>query len=91
MMMYCCGLKNNIKDELMCDRHVIDSLNELTKAAIEINNKLYERVMKQKYDGENHEQAGFVSDQPSSNYYCKGGNRSDQGNVNQSQYGPASM
>ena len=46
MTMYCHELKDNIKNELMCDRHVIDSLNKLTKAAIEIDNKLYERVMK---------------------------------------------
>ena len=53
MTMYYCELKNNVKDKLMCDRHVINNLNEFMKAAIEINNKLYKRVMKQKYDGEN--------------------------------------
>ena len=61
MMMYHHELKDNIKDKLMHDRHVIDNLNEFTKAAIEIDNKLYERAMKQKYDEENCEQAEFVS------------------------------
>ena len=46
MTMYCHELKNNIKDKLMHDRHMIDSLNELIKAAIKIDNKLYKRVMK---------------------------------------------
>ena len=46
MMMYCHGLKDNVKDELMCDGCVINSLNEFMKAAIEIDNKLYKKVMK---------------------------------------------
>ena len=41
MMMYHYKLKNNVKNKLMCDRHVINSLNKFMKAAIEINNKLY--------------------------------------------------
>ena len=44
--MYCHELKNNIKNELMHDEHVINNLNKLIKAAIKIDNKLYERVMK---------------------------------------------
>ena len=55
MMMYCHELKNNIKDKLMHDRCIINNLNKLMKAAIEIDNKLYERIMKQKYNEENHE------------------------------------
>ena len=46
MMMYCHELKDNVKNEFMHDEHVIDSLNEFTKVAIEIDNKLYKRVMK---------------------------------------------
>ena len=46
MMMYCCELKNNVKNELMHDEHMINNLNELMKAAIKIDNKLYEKVMK---------------------------------------------
>ena len=48
--MYCCKLKDNIKNKLMHDEHMIDSLNEFMKIAIKINNKLYKRNMKQKYD-----------------------------------------
>ena len=44
--MYHCKLKDNVKDEFMCDKCVINSLNEFIKAAIKIDNKLYERVMK---------------------------------------------
>ena len=46
MMMYCCELKNNIKNEFMCDKCVINNLNKFIKAVIEIDNKLYKRVMK---------------------------------------------
>ena len=46
MTMYHHELKDNVKDKLMYDRHMINSLNKLMKAAIEINNKLYKRVMK---------------------------------------------
>ena len=46
MTMYCHELKNNVKDKFMHDKHMINNLNKFIKAAIEINNKLYERVMK---------------------------------------------
>ena len=46
MMMYHHELKDNVKNKLMCDRCVIDNLNKFMKAAIEINNKLYEKAMK---------------------------------------------
>ena len=48
MMMYWQELKNNVKDELMCYEAMIEILKELIKAAIEINDKLYERAMKKK-------------------------------------------
>ena len=46
MTMYCHKLKDNIKNELMCDEHVINNLNKFIKAAIKIDNKLYKRAMK---------------------------------------------
>ena len=55
MTMYHHELKNNVKDKFMHDKCVINNLNKFMKAAIEINNKLYEKAMKQKYDEENHE------------------------------------
>ena len=54
IIMYHHELKDNVKNKLMHDRHMIDNLNELIKTAIKINNKLYKRVMKQKYDEKNH-------------------------------------
>ena len=44
--MYYCKLKNNVKNEFMCDKCVINNLNEFMKTAIEIDNKLYEKIMK---------------------------------------------
>ena len=46
MMMYYCKLKNNVKNKFMCDKHVINNLNEFIKIIIEINNKLYKKIMK---------------------------------------------
>ena len=54
MTIYYYELKNNVKNKFMHDKHVINNLNKFIKAAIKINNKLYKRVMKQKYDEENH-------------------------------------
>ena len=44
--MYCHKLKDNVKNEFMYDKYVINNLNKLMKAAIEIDNKLYEKVIK---------------------------------------------
>ena len=90
MTMYRRGLKDNVKDELMRDGRVIDSMDELTKAAIEIDNKLYERAMEKRYDGGNQGRAGFIPDRPIGNFR-KGGNRFGNGNANRDQYGPAPM
>ena len=46
MTMYHHELKDNVKDELMHDEYMINNLNEFMKAAIKIDNKLYEKVMK---------------------------------------------
>ena len=53
MIMYYYELKNNIKNEFMHDKHMINSLNKLTKTAIKINNKLYKQIMKKKYNEKN--------------------------------------
>ena len=50
MTMYQQELKNNVKDELMCHKVMIETLKELMKAAIEIDDKLYERAMKKRYN-----------------------------------------
>ena len=46
MTMYYYKLKNNIKNKLMHDECVINNLNKFIKTVIEIDNKLYKRVMK---------------------------------------------
>ena len=46
MIIYCCELKNNIKNKLMCNKCVINNLNKFIKTVIKINNKLYKKVMK---------------------------------------------
>ncbi|KAK1061934.1 hypothetical protein LTR48_009583, partial [Friedmanniomyces endolithicus] len=48
--MYYCGLKDNVKDELM--RYGADQLTllNLMKAAIEVDDKLYERTIEKKHN-----------------------------------------
>ena len=43
-------LKDNVKDELIKDGRRIDTLERLIKAAIDIDDKLYERVIEKRYD-----------------------------------------
>ena len=49
MAMYKRGLKDNVKDELMRWGGDIDSLRSLMGAAIELDDKLYERAMEKRY------------------------------------------
>ena len=44
--MYYYKLKNNIKNKFIYDKHMINNLNKFIKIAIEIDNKLYKKVMK---------------------------------------------
>ena len=44
------GLKDNVKDELIKDRRRIDSLERLIKAVIDVDDKLYERVIEKRYN-----------------------------------------
>ena len=50
MTMYQWGLKDNVKDKLMHHEVIIEILKELMKAAIEIDDKLYERAIKKRYN-----------------------------------------
>jgi ribosomal protein S14 len=43
-------LKNNLKDELMRDGKSISDMFDLIMIAIDLDDKLYERAMKKKYD-----------------------------------------
>ena len=47
--MYRRGLKENVKDELMRTGAQIDTLEQLISAAIEIDDKLYERAMEKRH------------------------------------------
>jgi len=44
------GLKENVKDELMRNGGIIDSLDILIRTAIDIDDKLYERAMEKKHN-----------------------------------------
>ena len=46
MTIYHYKLKNNVKNEFMHDKCMINNLNKFIKAAIEIDNKLYKKIMK---------------------------------------------
>ena len=43
-------LKNNVKNELLCYGKIISNIQSLIRAFIEVNNKLYERVIKKKFN-----------------------------------------
>ena len=49
MTMFRQKFKNNVKNKLMCDKRKIDGLEILMKTTINLNDRLYERTMKQKY------------------------------------------
>ena len=49
--MYYWGLKDNVKDELLRYRAAQDTLERLIKAAIEVDDKLYERTIEKRYIG----------------------------------------
>ena len=51
MVMFHRGLKDNVKDELTFDRAEVTTLDELISCAIDINDKLFERMMEKHHDG----------------------------------------
>jgi len=50
MTMFRRGLKNNLKDELMRDDRSISDMFDLIMIVIDLDDKLYERAMKKRYD-----------------------------------------
>ena len=50
MIMFRRELKDNVKDEIMCDERNYKSLAEFIEIVIDLDDKLYERVMKKRYD-----------------------------------------
>ncbi len=43
-------LKNNLKNKIMRDDKSINDMFDLIKVVIDLDNKLYERAMKKRYD-----------------------------------------
>ncbi len=50
MTMFRRDLKNNLKDEIMRDGKFISDMFDLIEVAIDLDDKLYERAMKKRYD-----------------------------------------
>ena len=50
MTMFRRELKDNVKDEIMRDERDYKSFAEFIEIVIDFNDKLYERVMKKRYD-----------------------------------------
>ncbi len=44
------NLKNNLKNEIMCDDKSISDMFDLIEVVIDFDDKLYERTMKKQYD-----------------------------------------
>jgi hypothetical protein len=43
-------LKNNLKNKIMCDDKFINDMFNLIEVVIDLNDKLYEKVIKKRYD-----------------------------------------
>jgi hypothetical protein len=50
MTMFRRDLKNNLKNEIMRDDRSISDMFDLIKVVIDLDDKLYEKVMKKRYD-----------------------------------------
>jgi len=50
MTMFRRDLKNNLKDEIMRDDKSINDMFDLIEVTIDLDDKLYERAMKKRYD-----------------------------------------
>ena len=59
MIMFRRELKNNVKDEIMRDERDYESLAKLIKIVIDLDDKLYERVIKKRYD-QSKDKAEFI-------------------------------
>ncbi len=50
MTMFRRGLKDNLKDKIMRDGRFISDMFDLIEVAIDLDDKLYKRAMKKRYD-----------------------------------------
>ena len=69
--MYQRKLKKQIKNEFMRDEQTYETLDELIEIFIDLDDKLYERVMKKKYDEELKKRVETYSSRLSSSYFEK--------------------
>ncbi len=69
MTMFKRDLKKNVKNELMRSDARFDIIQTLIKIAIDVDDKLYKRVIKKRYD-QPHERAGIFFG-PMVDYYAK--------------------
>ena len=67
--MYRRELKEQIKNELMRDERAYETLDELIEIFIDLDDKLYERTMKKKYDEELKRRIEIYSSRLSSSYF----------------------
>jgi hypothetical protein len=82
------GLKNNLKDEIMRDGRSISDMFDLIEVAIDLDDKLYERAMKKRYDQSRERAETFFE---STIEYHPRESRSNQKYSNPDYRGPASM
>ncbi len=50
MTMFRQDFKNNLKNEIMCDDKFINDMFNFIEVVIDLDDKLYKRAMKKKYD-----------------------------------------
>ena len=67
--MYRRELKKQIKNEFMRDEQTYETLDELIEIFIDFDDKVYERIMKKKYDEESRGRAKTYLGRLSSSYY----------------------
>ena len=85
MTMYRRSLKENVKDELIRAGMKIESLDDLIRATIEIDDNLYERAIEKRYDVAPRGKSGYVLYRSNNKGRNNFGNRNNQ---YQDPYGP---
>ena len=66
--MYRRELKEQVKDELMRDERAYETLDELIEIFIDLDDRLYERVMKKRYDEKSKGRTEIYSERLTSSY-----------------------
>ncbi len=44
------NFKNNLKNEIMCDKKILNDMFNLIEVIINFNDKLYEKIIKKRYN-----------------------------------------